>query len=324
MMGVNMLRLLTFGGLALERIDGSSPPRVRPQRLALLAVLAAAGGRGVSRERVSALFWPDADDERARHSVRQALYALRQELGTEVLQPEANLTLDRAILTSDIAEFRAAIAAGDRTRAASLASGPFLQGFSFSTAPEFERWAEEERATFTAEATRVVLALAKEAEASGDHDAAAESWRRLTMLDPLSGRYALGYLKALAGRGDRAGALAFARAHENVVRRELETDADPEIRRLEAELRAMPSPVVVRGLPAREPRPPALPDAETGRSEPNESVPEGRPAHAPAVLPGTPDEKAAEASTAANRGRTARSSPGGRCSCRDRHARYSP
>jgi hypothetical protein len=147
----------------------------------------------------------------------------------------------------------------------------------------------------------VVLALAKEAEAGGDHDAAAESWRRLTMLDPLSGRYALGYLKALASRGDRAGALAFARAHESVVQRELETDADPEIRRLEAELRAMPSPVVVRGLTASKPRPPARPDAETGRSEPNDHTPEGgRPAHAPAVLPGTPDEKAAEASTAAN------------------------
>jgi DNA-binding SARP family transcriptional activator len=300
MMGVNMLRLLTFGGLALERIDGSSPPRVRPQRLAILAVLATAGDRGVSRERLSALFWPDADDERARHSLRQALYALRQELGTEVLQPDAILTLDRAILTSDISEFRAALATSNRTRAASLASGPFLQGFSLSSAPEFERWAEEERATFTAEATRVVLVLAKEAEASGDHDAATESWRRLTMLDPLSGRFALGYLKALASRGDRAGALAFARAHESVVQRELETDADPEIRRLEAELRAMPSPVVVRGLPAREPRPPSLLPAETGRSEPNERDPEARPAHALEVLPGTPDGKAAEASTAIN------------------------
>jgi len=137
--------------------------------------------------------------------------------------------------------------------AASLANGAFLEGFYLAGAPGFERWVEEERSALTSEARRVVLSLTKEADAAGDVDAAVEWWRRLTILDPLSGRFALGYLKALAGRGDRAGALAFARAHESVVRRELEADADPEIRRLEAELRAIPSPSVVRVAPAKPP-----------------------------------------------------------------------
>ena len=92
-MCVNMLRLVTFGGLALERRDGAPPPRLRPQRLAILAVLGAAGDRGVVRERMSGLFWPDADEARARHSLRQALYALRQELGEEVVTPDAILSL---------------------------------------------------------------------------------------------------------------------------------------------------------------------------------------------------------------------------------------
>ncbi|HEV8364788.1 MAG TPA: BTAD domain-containing putative transcriptional regulator, partial [Gemmatimonadaceae bacterium] len=247
MMWVRMLRLVTFGGLALERPDGSPPPRLRPQRLAVLSVLAGAGDRGVSRERMSGLFWPDADEERARHSLRQALYSLRQEIGAEVVQSDAILSLDRSALGSDISDFRTALAAGDRARAALLAAGPFLHGFYLTGSPEFERWVEEERAALSAETSRVLLALTKEAEAAHDHDASAEWWRRLSVLDPLSGRYALGYLKALAARGDRAGALAFARAHESIVRRELEADADPEIRRLEAELRAMPSPIVVRG-----------------------------------------------------------------------------
>jgi len=69
-----MLRLVTFGGLALESVNEAVAPRLSAQRLALLAVLAAerAGDRHVSRERLTGLFWPDVDEERARHSLRQA------------------------------------------------------------------------------------------------------------------------------------------------------------------------------------------------------------------------------------------------------------
>ncbi len=286
MIPVNVLRLLTFGGLALDRPGGPLPPRLRPQRLAILAVLASAADRGMSRERMAGLFWPEAEEERARHSLRQALYALRQELGADVIRSGALLSLDGSALSSDVGDFRAALAAGDRARAAALATGPFLLGFYLADSPEFERWVEEERAALAVDATRVVLALTKEAEAGGDQDAAAEWWRRLTMLDPLSGRFALGYLKALAGRGDRAGALAFARAHESIVRRELEADSDPEIRRLEAELRAIPSPAVVRVAPPRAPdagvavdgAPAATPD-EAGLDAKPSSVP--MPAHGP-------------------------------------------
>ena len=55
---VNVLRLFTFGGLGLEPDDGSTAPRLRPPRLALLAAIAAAGDRGVSRERLVGIFWP--------------------------------------------------------------------------------------------------------------------------------------------------------------------------------------------------------------------------------------------------------------------------
>jgi DNA-binding SARP family transcriptional activator len=247
-MCVKMLRLLTFGGLALEGGNGSPAPRLRPQRLAILAVLANAGAHGISRERISAIFWPDSDDP--RHALRQALYALRQELGAEVIRNDGVLTLDREKLASDIADFRSALAAGERTQAASFATGPFLHGFSLPSCPEFERWAEQERAVISADATKLVLSLAKEAQTASDFEAAADWWRRLTILDPLSGRFALGYLKALASGGDRAGALSFARSHERLVRRELESDPDPDIRRLESELRAIPSPAVMRAPPS--------------------------------------------------------------------------
>lgn len=284
MMGVNMLRLLTFGGLALVRRDGSPPPRPRPQRLAILAVLAAAGGRGISRERVCALFWPDADPERARHSLRQALYALRNEVGAEVTRAEAILSIDGDVLTSDVADFRQATAAQHHEAAAALAVGQFLQGFELPASPEFDRWVEEERRILSADSARVLLLLAKAADMAADRDAAAEWWRRLTLVDPLSGRFALGYLKALAARGDRATALAFARAHEAQVRRELEADPDPDIRRLEVELRAMPAPSVERILPVRSDDR-STPVAGTSRPAPDEGRPPAPHAGGPVAPP---------------------------------------
>jgi len=243
-----MLRLLTFGGLALER-DDAPAPRLRPQRLAMLAVLATSGNHGISRGRIAAIFWPDSDDP--RHSLRQALYALRQEVGAEVIIGDGVLALDSNKLSCDVTEFRTAVTAGDREKAASLATSGFLNGFTLPSCPEFERWADEERAVINTEATKLLLTLAREATASSDFENAVDWWRRLTIIDPLSGRLALGYLKALASSGDRAGALAFARTHERLVRRELEADPDPEIRRLEAELRALPSPVIPRTPPRK-------------------------------------------------------------------------
>lgn len=217
----------------------------------MLAVLAAAGERGVSRERIAGLLWPESDEQRASHSLRQARYALRSDLDLEVVRAEGSvLSLDPSAISSDVAEFHAALAAGDRRRAISLARGPFLDGFYLPNASEFERWVEEERARLAGATTTALLSLANEASQCGERDATVEWWRALTLRDPLSGRFALGFVKALAARGDRADALTFVRQHTAVVHRELETEPDPEIKRLESELRSMPAPILERRTPA--------------------------------------------------------------------------
>ena len=79
-----MKRIQTLGGLAV--FEGSRPVggnAQQPRRLAILAILARAGERGVSRDRLAGLLWGDVEQERARRSLNQALYALRQELGSE-------------------------------------------------------------------------------------------------------------------------------------------------------------------------------------------------------------------------------------------------
>jgi len=238
----NVLRLVTFGGLGIEADNGSTAPRVRAPRLALLAVLAVAGDRGMSREKLAALFWPDSDEDRARHSLRQNLYALRAGLGREAVRSAgSSLMLDETVIGADVADFRAALVSGNRERAVTLAREPFLDGFYLEGASGFEVWMEEQRGRLTAETIRALLALAISASNANHQDAAAQWWRELTQRDPLDGRFALGYVKALAARGDRAAALAFIRRHQAIVRKELQADPDAEVMRLEAELRAAPA-----------------------------------------------------------------------------------
>jgi DNA-binding SARP family transcriptional activator len=84
-----MLRLHTFGACFLAR-DGVRLDALSGQRkgLALLALLAGAGARGVSREALLAYLWPESDQERGRTSLKQLVHSLRQ----QVQAPEFLLT----------------------------------------------------------------------------------------------------------------------------------------------------------------------------------------------------------------------------------------
>lgn len=225
-----MLRLRTLGWIALE-VDGS-PLEGGPRRraLALLALVAAAGRRGVNRDGVISILWPDSPLPEARHALSQTLYALRQGLnGREPIVQGPELRLDPKVIGSDLDDFAAAIAARDWAAAARLYRGPFLAGFVLPDVPGFERWIEDERRTRAADAQTVLEAAAAEAASTGRTTDATGYWRRLVELDPLASRLALGLMEALARGGDRGGAVAHAKAHGDLVRRELEIEPDPAI-----------------------------------------------------------------------------------------------
>lgn len=233
-----MLVLRTFGGLWVESEDGSRRQTVRPRRLALLALLAAAGTKGRSRDQILAILWPDSPPERARAALSQTLYSLHGDLDVDVMvATTAELRLDPARLSSDIDAFRKATSARDWLRAGSLYSGPFLDGFYLHDAPEFERWVDEERAALAREGARAIEHVARAAGEGGRLEEAAELWERLARIDPLNSGYAAGYMEALARIGDRAGALAHGQAHAERVRQELETDPDVMVLRLLTTLR---------------------------------------------------------------------------------------
>ena len=71
--------LRTFGGLSLHAgnraVAGLAAQR---KRLALLALLAASGERGLSRDRIQAYLWPNVDTEHARNALYQFIHVLRR------------------------------------------------------------------------------------------------------------------------------------------------------------------------------------------------------------------------------------------------------
>ena len=211
---VTPLRCTHFGCLASASLDGPDRPVVAGraalrQRVALLALLAIEHPRPISRDKVLACLWPESGTDEARHLLRDTLYILRTALGDDaVLSTGDDLRLNPDRLSSDLWEFEAAFARDDPEAAVGVYHGPFLSGFHFAGADEFERWAEAQRSGLARRYGQALERLAERETHAGDPLKAVEWWRRLALEDPGNSRVALRYMQALAAVGDRAGAHA--------------------------------------------------------------------------------------------------------------------
>ena len=218
-----MLQVKTFGGLSVEQ-DGApcGGAASRRKTLALLALLAAAGKKGISRDKLVAHLWPESDATHGRDLLKQACYALRRDLHqAELFLGSMELRLNAAVISSDVDAFEEALEHGDSARAVALYAGPFLDGFYLNETGEFERWVEGERTHLTKRVSEALARLATDATARSDHRAAADWWRRLTALDPLSSHAALGLMSALVAAGEAAAAIQHARSHEAFLQQEM-------------------------------------------------------------------------------------------------------
>ncbi|HEX3235919.1 MAG TPA: BTAD domain-containing putative transcriptional regulator [Gemmatimonadales bacterium] len=226
-----MLHLKTFGGLSVD-LDGIPGTGAAQQRktLGLLALLAASGSRGLSRDKLIASLWPETDAERGRGLLKQACYALRRDLhAPELFLGSIQLRLNPLVISSDVELFSSALEENDPTRAVSFYTAPFLDGFYLNGGGEFETWAETERARLASRCRAALEVLSADATKRGEHRVAADRWRRLLELDPLSSHAALGLMKALESAGERAEALRSGEAYGRLLRSELGADPPPEL-----------------------------------------------------------------------------------------------
>jgi DNA-binding SARP family transcriptional activator/predicted ATPase len=226
-----MRNLKLFGGLSIDGkaavLAGAGAQR---RRLALLALLAGSHRHPISRDKLTGYLWPERDDEHARNLLSQAVHALRRVLGADAIVSRGqDLWLNPALVSSDVAEFEGALAAGELERGVALYAGPFLDGFFLPGAPAFDSWVEAERDRLHRAYLTALEELAERASARDDLDGAVGWWRRLSGQDACSSRVTLRLMTALEAGGDRAGALEQARLHGRQLREKFGAEPDAEV-----------------------------------------------------------------------------------------------
>jgi DNA-binding SARP family transcriptional activator/TolB-like protein len=236
-----MLRIRTLGGVYVSNDAGEPITGAASQRrvLGMLAVLAVAGERGMSRDKLVALLWPEADEDRARHSLTQAVYSARRALGADDLfLPGGDLRLNPERVRSDVQEMEEALDADDLERAVRLYRGPFADGFFIPGSVDFEHWSSLQRTRLEDRIAAALDRLAERAEAAGQAREAVEWRKRLAAIRPLDASATVALMTTLAHTGDRAGALQHARLHEMLLREQLGLEPDPVVVSLAERLRA--------------------------------------------------------------------------------------
>jgi len=242
-------RLQTLGSLSLHDPTGAAIPGQGSQRrrLALLAVLAAAGDRGRSRDSLLTLFWPDASPAQLRNSFGVALYHLRRALGrTEwIVFDEDRYAFNRALsYWFDLEAFEAhllqarqsleqtpANAMAHLEQAIALNQGDFLEDFTASD------WCVLQREQVHKQYLEALLTLGQLRFSAGHYDRAADAYQQAITRDQYLEAAHYELIRCYARQGERGQAL---RHYEHLVefmRDELDLPPDREMTALVERLR---------------------------------------------------------------------------------------
>ena len=239
------LRLSLLGGLRIESASGSlGPAGQQPRRIGVAALAAIAGPEGISGDQLLALFWPEQDEASARNAKKQAIHALRRDLGArDLFLGDRKLRLNPDIVDVDLWRFNAAIDARDWDAAIAIYRGPLLHGVQSLGSAELEHWLDMERDRAAHRFATAIEAAAGQLAAVGQKKRALDHWYRLATIDPMNGRAAEAIARGLATSGDRNAAVQHAQAHITRVSNELGLPAEPGIAGIVDELSAPVTPL---------------------------------------------------------------------------------
>jgi len=234
------LRLKLIGAMDAWSVTSERVlPRVRKTR-AVVAILALAAPRPVSRQKLSSLLWSTRDREQARASLRQALHELSIVLapcGAPLLHADRDQAwIDAGAVWVDALE----VVRADPVSPAllDLLDGTLLEGLD-GLDPAMDSWLASERRSFR---DRARTAIERLLETTHDAEARIEVARHLIALDEAHEAAWRALIEAHATRGERSRALEAFESCRSALARLLGATPSPDTLALAESLRVGAEP----------------------------------------------------------------------------------
>jgi DNA-binding SARP family transcriptional activator len=204
-----VLHLRLSGACVLER-DGVPQP-IGKRSSAMLAYLAVEGI--TARGRMAALLWSEADEERAKQSLRQEVYRVNQ-FGSIIENDRHNLWLPSS-LTNDLGDWNSL-------------EGEFADGLELDEEFEFSQWLFTTREMLRDERLTHLDSEISKLEAKGAYREASSLSRRVIALEPMSEAAHTRFLKLAYLCDDRAAVRTGIAELRRMLREELGVEPLPE------------------------------------------------------------------------------------------------
>lgn len=200
------VRITTLGGLAIT-LDGQPIEWLSSQRMRVACLVYIAVERDVSRDRLLGLFWPEAGGDRARASLNQCIYTIRQSLGESVVDTAGDRVRISAEVDVDVSAFTAAAANQHLAHALEYYQGRFLHDAALPGSAEFEQWIDSKRVLLDRLHRRVRRNELDRLLAMGDRAEALAVAQRWCDLDPDEDEAHHRYIAVLIDSGQRTQAI---------------------------------------------------------------------------------------------------------------------
>jgi TolB-like protein/DNA-binding SARP family transcriptional activator/Tfp pilus assembly protein PilF len=204
----------------------------------LLAYLALSPHKAFPRDKLTALLWSDRSDDQARHSLRQTLTVIRNELGGSEIQPFIadgdRIGLNAEAFDVDAVAFEHLIATGDHddlAQACNLYRGDLLENASVRD-EAFEEWLVLDRQRLHGLALRAFERLLAWQQQTSASDEIAITAQRLLKLESANEMAHRALMRLYADQGQREAALRQYQECRATLKRELNAEPGPETEQL--------------------------------------------------------------------------------------------
>lgn len=258
------LALRVLGPVRLEQETGTLEPGARREQ-ALLALLAAEA-RPMSRARLAAILWPDANDADARGRMRRLLHEMSTHLGPNALVTDRQtvaLASDVCDAT-DLASLRRSLAQGlyrstkdpsDESLAAlelaaDLAAPDFAEGLALDECDELSAWLQRQRESLHQARAQALSQLVTRLDGAQQQERALHHAQALVALDSLDEAAQRRLIRLHAAVGQPRAALQQFERCRQILHDELGVEPEAATLHLAAEIRARDAAATLADAPS--------------------------------------------------------------------------